>query len=101
MMMMFIFYLSEHFMMKTMQRPLIYCSFVRKENRLFTTAEPLTKWLCCISAKGYLFHWTVHLGTRRFHQSASGRSSVAEATGGKVNLGYSNEGPAGERVTHS
>ncbi|XP_034405195.1 immunoglobulin superfamily member 5 isoform X2 [Cyclopterus lumpus] len=29
----------------------------------------------------------------RFDQSVSGRSSVAEATGGKVNLGYSGEGP--------
>ncbi|XP_026171399.1 immunoglobulin superfamily member 5 isoform X2 [Mastacembelus armatus] len=28
-----------------------------------------------------------------FNQSVSGRSSVAEATGGKVNLGYSSEGP--------
>ncbi|XP_068441943.1 immunoglobulin superfamily member 5 [Clinocottus analis] len=29
----------------------------------------------------------------RFDQSVSGRSSVAEATAGKVNLGYSGEGP--------
>ncbi|KAI9535832.1 hypothetical protein NQZ68_040153 [Dissostichus eleginoides] len=29
----------------------------------------------------------------RFGQSVSGRSLVAEATGGKVNLGYSSEGP--------
>ncbi|XP_008274170.1 immunoglobulin superfamily member 5 isoform X2 [Stegastes partitus] len=29
----------------------------------------------------------------RFDQSVFGRSPVAEATGGKVNLGYSNEGP--------
>ncbi|XP_059187157.1 immunoglobulin superfamily member 5 isoform X2 [Centropristis striata] len=31
----------------------------------------------------------------RFDQSVSGRSLVAEATGGKVNLGYSSEGPTG------
>ncbi|XP_056297854.1 immunoglobulin superfamily member 5 isoform X3 [Pseudoliparis swirei] len=31
----------------------------------------------------------------RFDQSVSGRSSVAEATGGKVNVGYSGEGPTG------
>lgn len=41
--------------------------------------------------------WTIHLGIFRFNQSACGRSSVAEATGGKVNLGYSSEGPIGER----
>lgn len=59
---------------------------------------PLTKWLCRISAKGYLFHWTVNFGARRFDQSGGGGGSVAETTGGKVNLGYSREGPTGERV---
>lgn len=33
----------------------------------------------------------------RFDQSVCGRSSVAGATGGKVNLGYSSEVPIGER----
>lgn len=38
------------------------------------------------------------MGTRRFDQSGGGGGSVAETTGGKVNLGYSREGPTGERV---
>lgn len=39
------------------------------------------------------------MGIFRFDQSACERSSVAEATGGKVNLGYSREEPLGERST--
>ncbi|KAM9734022.1 immunoglobulin superfamily member 5 isoform 1-T1 [Menidia menidia] len=35
------------------------------------------------------------LDLKRFDLSVFGRSSVATATGGKVNLGYSSEGPAG------
>ncbi|KAI3354426.1 hypothetical protein L3Q82_018941 [Scortum barcoo] len=45
------------------------------------------------ATKGYLFHWTAHLGTCRFDQSGRGRSLVAEATGGQVNLAYSSESP--------
>lgn len=53
----------------------------------------------CITAKGYLFHWTVHLAICRFDQSLSRRDSVAGATGGMDNPGYYNEGSTGERVT--
>ncbi len=68
--------------------------FVRKESCLVPTA----KWLCPISAEGYLFHWTLHLGFCRSDHSGSLGSSVTATTEGRVNLGYSTEGSTGERV---
>ena len=66
---------------------------------LLITKSPASDKVDAHYLKGYLFHWAAPVGPLRIDESESRRSSAAEVTGGKLNLGYAAEVLTGEHVT--
>ncbi|KAI4815717.1 hypothetical protein KUCAC02_005852 [Chaenocephalus aceratus] len=102
--------LQWHVNNKTVSRGDYNISSEESEESLFTVSSNLSvtaaksSYVDCLASVSALrtplrssFRLTVEQSPQeaeiRFGQSVSGRSLVAEATGGKVNLGYSSEGP--------
>jgi len=67
---------------------------VRSQQHGLSQCDSAVSQLKVISSIGQ-FSWAFF----RFELSVFGRSSAAATSGGKVNLGYSGEGPAGKRIT--